>query len=48
MNEEFREEMTKGYLADRSYYRSTGIPKKVYKRSSSRTHWWCCYNCATC
>jgi len=39
-NEEFREEMTKAYLAERSQYRLTGVPKKYYsrkKRSSSST-----------
>jgi len=35
----FREEMTKEYLAERSQYRSTGIPKKYYRRGHATSSW---------
>ena len=36
--EEFRDEMTKAYLAERSHYRSTGEPLRRYQRKSAHSH----------
>lgn len=35
-NEEFKAEVTKEYLAERSQYRLTGVPKKRYQRGHGR------------